>query len=76
MHSHDRTLLARLGFSDPDKKEPLHDLACAYLAEDTQARKLLELTHTKREPDEWELGGYPRFTDRRLGGIAATPSAS
>lgn len=31
MHSHDRTLLAKLGFSDPDKKDERHDLACQYL---------------------------------------------
>lgn len=33
MHSYDRTLLAKLGFSDPDKKNPWHDYACQYLAQ-------------------------------------------
>lgn len=33
MHSHDRTLIARLGFSDPDRKDPRHDLACQYVVE-------------------------------------------
>ena len=32
MHSHDRTLLASLGFSDPDKKNRRHDYACQFLA--------------------------------------------
>lgn len=32
MHAHDRTLLARLGFGDADRKNPQHDLACQYLA--------------------------------------------
>lgn len=32
-HSFDKTLLARLGFQDPDKKNPLHEIACHYLAE-------------------------------------------
>lgn len=32
MHSHDRTQIMRLGFNDPDKKLPLHDLACRYLS--------------------------------------------
>ena len=32
MHSHDRTLLAKLGFNDADRKAPEHDLACRYLA--------------------------------------------
>jgi hypothetical protein len=31
MHSHDRTLLAKLGFADPDRQNPEHDLACLYL---------------------------------------------
>lgn len=30
-HASDRTLLASLGFADPDKREPMHDLACRYL---------------------------------------------
>jgi len=32
MHAHERTLLARLGFADPDRRDPLHDIACRYLA--------------------------------------------
>lgn len=47
-HSHDRTLLASMGFADPDKREPLHDLACEYLAEPEQARRLVRFT----EPEE------------------------
>ncbi len=31
-HAHDRTLLASLAFADPDKKDPLHDLGCQYMA--------------------------------------------
>lgn len=42
-HSHDRTLLASLGFADPDKREPLHDLACEYLAEPIQSERLTRL---------------------------------
>lgn len=33
MHSSDRTLLASLGFADPDKKDRRHTLACQYLAQ-------------------------------------------
>lgn len=33
MHSSDRTLLAKLGFADPDKKDARHDAACQYLAQ-------------------------------------------
>lgn len=32
MHSHNRTLIARLGFADPDKGDSRHDAACRYLA--------------------------------------------
>lgn len=31
VHSHDRTMLASLGFADPDKRDRLHTLACRYL---------------------------------------------
>lgn len=40
MHSHDRTLLAQLGFADRDKQNPLHDLACQYLIQPEQAHRL------------------------------------
>lgn len=42
-HSHDRTLLAKLGFSDPDRRNALHDIACRYLIEDAQVLKLLDV---------------------------------
>lgn len=40
MHSHDRTMLAKLGFADPDKKDPRHDLACLYLTQPGTCRLL------------------------------------
>jgi hypothetical protein len=43
VYAHDRTLLARLGFADPDRKLPEHDLALHYLAEPEQARAVAEL---------------------------------
>lgn len=33
MHASDRTLIARLGFADPDKRDQLHDLACQYVVQ-------------------------------------------
>ena len=41
VHSHDRTLLARLGFADPDKHDPTHDLASQYLAQQENATALI-----------------------------------
>lgn len=43
MHSHSRTLIAKLGFADPDKKSPRHDLACQYLGEPEQIAKIAKL---------------------------------
>lgn len=51
MHSHERTMLAKLGFADPDRREPLHDLACQYLATPDAVRRLircLEIEHGPR----------------------------
>jgi hypothetical protein len=31
MHSHDRTMIAKLGFADGDRRNDEHDLACQYL---------------------------------------------
>jgi len=42
-HSHDRTYLASLAFGDPDKKDPMHDLACEYLSQPMQADRLVKL---------------------------------
>jgi hypothetical protein len=42
-HAHDSTLLARLGFADPDRRNPLHDAACQYLAQESKTRKLVEM---------------------------------
>lgn len=40
MHSHDRTMIAKLGFADDDKRNPEHDLACRYLMEDEIASRI------------------------------------
>ena len=41
-YAHDRTLLASLGFADPDKKDPRHDLACQYMALSEVRQTLVE----------------------------------
>jgi hypothetical protein len=40
VHASDRTLAASLGFADPDKREPRHELACQYLATDEGLARL------------------------------------
>jgi hypothetical protein len=45
MHSHQRTLLAQLGFNDGDKKDIRHDRACQYLALEENAERLATLLH-------------------------------
>jgi hypothetical protein len=42
-HSHQQTLLAKLGFSDPDHKDPRHTLACEYLCKPEVARKVIQV---------------------------------
>lgn len=42
MHSSDRTLLASLGFADPDKKDRRHTLACQYLAQPEVMARVVE----------------------------------
>lgn len=60
-HTHDQTLLTRLGFQDPDRKTPEHDLACRYLTQREQLQKIAALYYpfTIR----WfARGGEPRET--------------
>ena len=40
-HTSDRTLLASLGFADPDKKDRRHTLACQYLCQPEVALRLI-----------------------------------
>lgn len=41
MHSHDRTLLSKLGFGDVDRKNKDHELACLYLSQRDIGRQLV-----------------------------------
>jgi hypothetical protein len=64
MHSHDRTLLAKLGFADRDKQNPLHDLACQYLVQPEQAARLVAMCPGRGSPPppcRLVLGAYDRF---------------
>lgn len=57
-HSLNRTMLANLGFADPDKREPDHDLACEYLSQNalTLAKRLTGSTPDARQPFRWSDG--------------------
>ncbi len=49
MHTHERTMLARLGFADPDRREHLHDVACQYLAMPCTLRRLVRCLGIEHE---------------------------
>jgi hypothetical protein len=53
MHTHQQTLLARLGFADPDKADPLHDIACQYLCQPEIAARLL-VGVLRKDGEEWK----------------------
>ena len=61
MHSHDRTMLAKFGFADPDRKEPLHDVACQYLVSKEVAGRLSSFL--KQNEQEYPAG-KEQFTVR------------
>lgn len=45
----DHSLLAKLGFADEDRRSPLHDLACQYLAQPEVAEKVVRFALGERE---------------------------
>lgn len=53
-HAYTNTLLAKLGFADPDKGNPRHDLACQYVAR-AEVVDALKLYDNNRKLD---LAGY------------------
>jgi len=63
MHSYDRTLLSRLGFADPDRKNPEHTMACLYLADPVGAERLIDslfrgrlllaLVEARQQSEDW-----------------------
>lgn len=62
-HTHDRTLLASLGFQDPDRGERRHTLACQYLSDPERGAVLLKLARP-----EW-------FAEEPTTADAPTPKA-
>jgi hypothetical protein len=57
----DQTLLARMGFSDPDKANPEHDLACRFLCEPEVGAKVLGLAAPSAQ--------HARDRERELGRV-------
>jgi hypothetical protein len=58
-YSHDKTMLAKLGFSDSDKKTPRHDPACRYCCEPDVSEKIIKtLTPSNRDQDDLGSGLY------------------
>jgi hypothetical protein len=62
MHTHERTLLAQLGFADLDRQQTLHDLACQYLSTPETLQRLadyLEIAHGPTPQEEtWICNSY------------------
>ena len=66
MHSHDRTLLASLGFADLDKKNDRHDCACRYLTQPEIALNLVNYaTAAPAKEQQWELSQVERVVLER-----------
>lgn len=57
MSAADRTLLASLGFADPDKKDQMHDLACEYLSQGVRPQRIVEFV----EPEGKLVGSQVEF---------------
>jgi hypothetical protein len=57
-HAHDKTLIQQLGFNDLDKKDPLHDLACRYLADPDTAGKVADVVTATRRKARTGVDGW------------------
>ena len=53
MYAYERTLLAKLGFADPDRREPLHDMACPYLATADAVGRFVHHLGIEHQPKPW-----------------------
>lgn len=83
MYSHNRTLIAKLGFADHDRQSPRHDLACQYLGQTEQVRRIAKILYPTidldgRMSDEEEFvkamasrGVLVRLCDMAVLGLAA-----
>lgn len=58
MHSHEKTLLSKFGFSDPDRRSSLHDLACQYLMTDEVCQRFIQYAKIEHDFVHYEGGNY------------------
>lgn len=70
MHSSERTLLASLGFADPDKKSSRHDLACQYLTLPEVSEKVRRAIDNR--PETWIEEFHTEFHIQKGEGKYAT----
>ena len=63
MHSFDRTMLAKFGFADLDKRNPLHDLACQYLIQPEVMTTFAEVTLNETSKEDYTVNSW----ERRIG---------
>jgi hypothetical protein len=61
MHTHERTMLHKLGFDDADRKNPLHDLAVMYLLQPENAGALLRSLDLDRDGAVFYWDGLPEL---------------
>ena len=65
MYAHERTLLAKLGFADSDRREPLHQLACQYLATPEAVARLIPHFGLEHDPvpQEYQSSDSESFSE-------------
>ena len=67
MHSHERTMLSKLGFADPDRREQLHDVACHYLATPGAVRRQIRCLAIEHGPEPYaDNSSYEERTSQVL----------
>lgn len=65
-HAHDRTLLSSLGFSDRDKSDRRHYLACRYVCEESQHLALTRLFVSPSEASLESEGPFARSAQQEV----------
>ncbi len=77
MHSHDRTMLASLGFADSDKQNPEHDRICRYLVQPDVVTKIGKWLGTRLGQLKYQITSFDVVSGRTeefLGKVTALHS--